>query len=303
MFLAAASLASAGISTGLSIAQAVKQNRLMQEADKKAAEAMSNVMKSLGINTYKNLSINKETYKDMFDNLLASAGMAMEAGREGDERGAAATAGRVLAGVTDAGQKIRDTKAQEMMDLQKLVAGEESRLRDIKAQIGLEEVAGAQEAAADAQKAKTQAITNAAAGLTSMVKEGAGLVPLYQKDKATKQLLSLEKDYQSLIKAGQLDQKYIDANGNPIPFEQYLVKSSGLDENKFMKQVDDGKGNKSNIFDANAIRDYFINTDKESLNQLYQMGMGGSELQGVKPSLSDNKIFEMFPALRNIIGQ
>jgi hypothetical protein len=299
MFLAAAGLASEIITTGISIGQSFQQNELMKQADKKAAEAMSEVMKSLGVNTYDNLSINKETYKDLYDNLLASAGMSIEAGREGEERGAAATAGRVLMAQTDMAQKIRDTKAQEIMDINLKRAEEESRLRDIKAQIGLQEVEGAQQAAADAQAAKNQAITQAASGLTSMAGQAVAMAPLYMKTQASRQLTGLEKNYMDAAKSGKLAQQYYDASGNPIPFEEYLVKASGLDQNKFMKQMEGKDGAKTSVLDSYGVRDYFVNEDAQSLEELYNMGFGGTLQEPAK----ENKYLEMFPGLRRYFGQ
>jgi hypothetical protein len=97
--------------------------------------------KFLEVNVYDQLGIQMKPYELEREALASVGAQSIEAGRE-SERGAAATAGRVYAGYSDAIRDIQTRQGQEMADLEKLSAAEDSRLRDIKAQLALDEAEG-----------------------------------------------------------------------------------------------------------------------------------------------------------------
>jgi membrane peptidoglycan carboxypeptidase len=78
---------------------------------------------------------------------------------------------------------------QELMGLQQLSAQEESRLRDIGVQLDLEEVAGAQLAAANAQELSAQATQQGMQGLTSLGSQLAEQAPLFEQNALARQNL------------------------------------------------------------------------------------------------------------------
>ncbi len=162
-----------------SFSQANKQKKRMQAAEREAKKAMDDARKRIDVNVMEQLSIQKEPYELAREASLVAGTQALQAGVEGSQRGAAATAGRVFMGQQDAQGKIRAAMGQEMGDINRAVVAEEGRLLDIGMGLSLEEVAGAQAAAANAEALRAQAIQQGFEGLTqaaSTVYEGA---PLY----------------------------------------------------------------------------------------------------------------------------
>ena len=179
---AVAGLAATAGTTGMSFYQANKQKKLQQKAQNQANEAMAAARKKLDVNFYEQLAVKKEPYELAREASLAQGAMGIEAGREGETRGAAATAGRVQMAQNQEQGNIRTAMGQELGDIQKAVAEEDSRLRDVGVQLDLATVEGAQEAAANAAEARQQAISQGMEGLTSLVGQAASMAPLYGKD-------------------------------------------------------------------------------------------------------------------------
>lgn len=193
------SLAVGATSTGLSIGQAAKQNKLKKEADAKATQAMADARKKLSVNYMDQLSIAKEPYRLAREAALSTGAQALEAGREGDERGAAATAGRVFAAQNQAQQKIGSAMEQELARLDALSAQEDA---DIAANLGaldLKTAQGAQLAARDAQQARNAAISNAiTTGASTLTGAVETFVPLYPQSKTSKDQSSNQQLTQQL---------------------------------------------------------------------------------------------------------
>ena len=167
----------AAIGIGLSVAstagsfiQAGNQATKQRQAEADADKAMQEARKKLDTNYYDKLSIQKEPYELEREALLAQGAQAIQAGVE-SERGVAATAGRVQMAMNEGQGGIRSAMGQELSNLEKLSAQEDSRLRDVKTQLDLEEVAGAQLAAANAQELGAQALSQGMEGLTSVGKQ------------------------------------------------------------------------------------------------------------------------------------
>jgi hypothetical protein len=185
--LAIGSLAATAVSTGYSFNQAKKQKDLQQKADEKAAEMMEQARRKLEVNVYEELAIAKEPYELQREALLTQGAAALQAGVEGEARGAAATAGRIQLAQQAGQAQTRAAMSQEIMDLEKLTAAEESRLRDIGVQLDLDEVEGAQIASREAAINRAQAMQQGIEGATSMVQQGLAFVPLYQQNRAAQQ--------------------------------------------------------------------------------------------------------------------
>ncbi|MFN5250151.1 MAG: hypothetical protein ACK5DE_03835 [Bacteroidota bacterium] len=190
--LAGVSIAATAASTGMSFAQAGKQKRAMKQAERDAEEAMQEARKKLEINVYEKLAIQKEPYELEREALLSQGAQAIQAGVE-SERGAAATAGRIQMAQQEGQAGVRTAMGQEMAGLERLTAQEEGRLRDIGVQLDLEEVAGAQLAAANAAELSAQAMQQGMEGVVSLGSQVASLAPLYQKSAAVKQFNAAEQ--------------------------------------------------------------------------------------------------------------
>jgi hypothetical protein len=174
----AASVAGATMSFSQAGQAKAKANDAVKAADKALAEAKS----KLDLNFYDALGIQKEPYELQREALLASGAQALEAGRE-SERGAAATAGRVLMAQNEAQAGVRSAMNQDLMALEKLSAAEASRLRDVGAQINLDEAQGAQLARANFESLAGQARTQGMQGVVQGAKSVVSTVPLFMKQK------------------------------------------------------------------------------------------------------------------------
>lgn len=174
----AGSIVSSGLGAVMSFKQASEQKRNMMEAQRAAEIAMAEAKRNLEKNYYAKLAVNKEPYELQREMALAQGAAAIEGARE-QERGAAATAGRIQMGVTDLGNQIRTGMSEEISNLDKLKAQEDSRLRDIGVQINLDEVAGQQQMAADAQAAAAAATQQGWQGVQGVAQNIYGSAPLY----------------------------------------------------------------------------------------------------------------------------
>lgn len=174
-------IAATAASTTMSFVQAGKQKDAMRNAERDADEAMQAARKKLEQNFYDKLSIQKEPYELEREALLAQGAEAIQAGVE-SERGAAATAGRVQLAQQQGQAGIRSAMGQELAGLERLSAQEDSRLRDIGTQLDLEEVAGAQLAAANAQELAAQAEQQGWQGVVSTAGQVASALPLFAQD-------------------------------------------------------------------------------------------------------------------------
>ena len=181
--LALGGLALSATTTGLSFAQAAKERDKMNMANEAAANAMVEARKKLRVNYMDALSINKEAYEMQQDTILAQAQAATQLGIEGDTRGASATAGRVQLATAAGAQQTRVQMGAELQKLEQLSAQEDSRLRDIGVQLDLQEVAGAQAAAREAEARSVAAQQEGIQGATDTLQQGISLgVGLYGAD-------------------------------------------------------------------------------------------------------------------------
>jgi len=155
-FTTIAALGMSAAGSAFSFIQAGKQSKIEKDAQKQAAKAMAEAKKKLEVNMLSGLSIAKEPYELEREALLQQGAAALQAGVEGDTRGAAATAGRVMQAQQQAQAGIRADMAQEMADLDLLKAQEESRLQGARVDLDLGEVEGQQMRAADARAARSR---------------------------------------------------------------------------------------------------------------------------------------------------
>jgi len=194
--IAVGGLAISAGTTAASFAQASKQKKLQRQAEAEASRTLEEARKKLDVNFYEQLGINKEAYELEREALLSQGAQAIEAGVE-SERGAAATAGRVQLAANQGQAGVRTAMAQEVMGLNKLVAGEESRLRDMEAGIDLAEAQGAQLAARDASQAAAAATTQGMQGLQSVGQQALQMVPLFEKTAGARAFKDLSKQAQA----------------------------------------------------------------------------------------------------------
>lgn len=240
--LAAAGLALSAGSTAMSFTQAAKQNKLKNQAEAAAAEAMAEARKKLEVNFYDQLAIQKEPYELEREALIAAGAQGLQAAQEAEGRGAGATAGRIQMAQTQGQRQIASAMGQEMLGLEKLSAEEESRLRDMAVKLDMGEASGAQLAAREAGAAASAATTQAMQGLTSMGQQVAQMAPLYAKTPSARQAARIDNLASRQLGLSQADmQKSIAGLGtiNNVDLSK-VAGMSPLQYQDFMGRLDTG---------------------------------------------------------------
>jgi hypothetical protein len=240
-------LAISGASTAMSFLQAGEQKSKQRQAEADAAAAMAEARKKLQINYTDELAINKEPYELQREALLSQGALAIQAGQE-SERGATATAGRVQMAQNEAQADIRTDMGKEMVDIQNKQIAEQSRLRDLNVQLDLGEVEGAQQAAADAERAAATATAEGFQGLTSTAQQGLAMIPLFPKTASAKAFGKLEEG----------------AKGSGITQADFQNKVAGLSGQA-------GYGNLSGVggMKGAEFTDFMSGLPKSQLNNIY----------------------------------
>jgi hypothetical protein len=196
---------STALTTGFSIGDMRKMRKLQKESDADALKFRQEADKFLEVNVYDQLGVQMKPYEIEREALASVGAQSIEAARE-SERGMGSI-GRIYAGYSDAIRDIQTRQGQEMADLEKLSAAEDSRLKDIKTQLALDEAEGAQTASAMYEERAAQAAKGAIAGVTSMLGQAAKLAPLYGTDIKSEQAafgqMNLNAD--QLQKLGPID--------------------------------------------------------------------------------------------------
>jgi hypothetical protein len=165
-------------STAMSFMQAGQQKSKQRQAEAAAAAAMAEARKKLEINFTDEMAIKKEPYELQREALLSQGAQAIQAGQESD-RGAEATAGKVMMAQNEAQAGIRTAMGAEMTDIENKRIAEESRLRDLGVQLDLGEVAGQQKIAADAEASAAAQTAQGIQGAISTAQQGLSMVPLF----------------------------------------------------------------------------------------------------------------------------
>lgn len=153
-------------STGLSFAQAGKQNTLAKDAEASATKAFEDAQKQLDVNYYEQLGLSKTPYENQREAIAQAGAQAIEAAGA-SERGGAATAGRVLAQSNIAQQGITDQQTKDLQALNKLVVAEDANLASKRGELSLAQAEGAGIAAAQAENLKNQSIMSGVQGLAN----------------------------------------------------------------------------------------------------------------------------------------
>ena len=176
-------LVAAGIGAGTtlyggakSFSDASKARKRGEAAQRAADKAIEEARRRVDVNAYEQLSIAKEPYELMREALLTQGAMGLQTGVEGETRGAAATAGRIQMAQNQQQAGIRAQQAQQMDELNRLVADEDLRRQQQLAGIAMEESAGAEAAIRDAEEDRAAYITQ---GVGTLGKIAEGLSSSY----------------------------------------------------------------------------------------------------------------------------
>ena len=263
--LSGVSIASTAIPAIGSFAQAAEQNRKMREAEEAAAAAILEARKRLEVNYYEGLGIQKEPYELARRELLTQGALATEALKEGDERSLAAGVGRVQLAQQAGQEKVATAMQQEKAQLDKLIAAEEGRLADIGSQLYLQEAIGAQEAAADAQRAEAQAIQQGFAGVTRLGRQLVTMPELYGMSEGAIAATGIDRDFkQDLRQQQRADRKELrqlqrdQLSGTPMGKERQELRQLQRDEMQTVRRA------QRNV-QADTFKNVLSNVDVDSL--------------------------------------
>lgn len=195
--------ATAATTTG-SFIQASKQKKLQKEAEAEADRALADARKKLEVNFYENLGLQKEPYELQREALLSAGAQGLQAGVEGSQRGAAATAGRVQLAQQAGQREIAGAMGQKMFDLQKLALQEDIRLRDMGLGLDIKEVEGQQAQAQAAEAARQAQMQQAIAGVGELVKGAGNLIPEFMPDSDTRASNKLNRQFEGAGRRGDI---------------------------------------------------------------------------------------------------
>lgn len=218
--------------TAASFAQASKQKKLQREAEADAKKYMTDARKALEVNFYEQLGIQKEPYELAREAVTSTAAQAIEAGRE-SERGATPTSGRIFLGAQKGQRDIATQMGQEMQQLDKLVAAEDASLRDKTAALDLEQAAGAQVAAREAETRAQQASQQAIKGLSSLATQADALKTEYGKTASSRQFGKLAESAQEAGLSQAQFQQQLAAFGSKTPTFGNLAGVGAMDPTAF----------------------------------------------------------------------
>jgi len=180
------SLAIGAATTGASFIQAGAQRRKRNAAQKAAERALEDAIEDLSVNYMEDLGINKGIYDIARDRSMVSAAGQLQAAREGSARGIGSTAGQVYQQDLFGQREVRAAQEERQFNLDKAIAAEDARLAGLQANLSLQEAEGAQRAAAEAENARRQAMSEGIEGAIGTVGQAVSMAPLYSKGTAKK---------------------------------------------------------------------------------------------------------------------
>jgi hypothetical protein len=228
--LAAAGLVAQGVTTGISLAQGLKNRSKMLEAEAKASEALNKAKSFLQVNVYDKMAIAKEPFKLAREAAIQQGALALQAAREGSARGAAAAAGGVQMAVMGQEAQNRAAMSEEMYALGLKSAAQEQENMQYMASLNLQEAEGAAKAAADYDTAAMKSFAGAAQGLVGMATTASSMAPDVIKTQAARRVSGLKESYNQAAQAGSLQAGLLGADGQPIGFENAMLRTMGIDE-------------------------------------------------------------------------
>jgi hypothetical protein len=216
-------LASAGASAG----QAVSAGQAARNASSRATKAFDEAMQKLSANQFAGIGLPREAMERQIEANLAAGAELTQAGRE-SERGAAAIAGQVYRGQTEAQREIAGDLGQQLMGLETATAQEEARLASARANLNLAEAEGAQQAAAQFGARQDAALTGAFSALQSAGQQYLEGSELYKKNEGVREYDKLLKQYEKAASDKTLSKQFLDPKTNQaLPFNVAISKLTG----------------------------------------------------------------------------
>jgi hypothetical protein len=228
--LASAGLISEGVTAGISLAQGLKNRSKALEAQAKVTEALDKAKSYLQVNVYDKMGIAKEPFKLAREAAIQQGALALQTAAEGSQRGAAAAVGGIQMAFQNQEAQNRAAMSEEMYALGLKSAAQEQENMQYMASLNLQEAEGAAKAAADYDTAAMKSFAGAAKGLVGVATTAAGMAPDVIKTQAARRVGNLKESYNQAIESGNIQSGLLDSEGNPIGFENAVLKTMGIDE-------------------------------------------------------------------------
>ena len=187
------------ISAGASFTQAAQANKKAKAAQKDADEALNKARQRLKENKFAGLSIPKKAFEQARRDAQVTTATILKAATEGDQRGVAATAGKVQLASDKGAERIASQVENRLFQIDAMKAKEDARLQGLNVGLDLKEIQGQQAAAQAAEALSANALTAGITGLASTV--GAGINALSDNPK-TAEVKNLETA-ENLVEKGQ----------------------------------------------------------------------------------------------------
>ena len=173
---------------GVSVYQALEAKSRMEEAEVAAKKAAANAIRQTEINPYEELSVPTAEYMEQREAVQRMVSAGVQAGGEGDQRGAAATAATAVSAGLESEKDILASQERSLYNRDSAVAGQDAVNQIRREEIYTDMATGAQQSAADQAAARAAAITGAATGLSAVGAEIDAGRALYKQSRGTKMI-------------------------------------------------------------------------------------------------------------------
>jgi hypothetical protein len=227
-FTTIATLGAAAIGSGMSFAEAGKQRKLQSQAEAAAQKAFDEAKAKLDVNYLEGLTIAKEPYELEREALAQAGASALQAGIEGDQRGAGATAGRVLMAQQAQQAQQRAGMSREMQALNQLAAQEDSRLQTARVELDLGEAKGQSQRAQQAQQARASAMNAGIGGLFNIAAAGIESGKLFSGKEGLQQAKQFTKQQNPKRRTRRLGNANIQSVGLPAEYNSDYMAGVGM---------------------------------------------------------------------------
>lgn len=168
-------------STGMSFANAAKQKRLQEEADREAKKAMKDARKRAEKDYFEGLNVPLDAYEAEFEQNLAVAKQNTEALQEGDARALAAGVGRIGATAAQQAEDTRIAMGEEISDLRATKAQSKDAINQQLMEMDVAYAREQNQRKNEAEAKRAQAIQQGIAGIGQTVGAIGDAAPLFKK--------------------------------------------------------------------------------------------------------------------------
>ena len=161
---------------------AAKAKKAAQAAEKEARKSMAAARKRADERVYDMLTIPQEAYEMEYETQLQSDIQALSALQEADARALAGAVGKVGAQQAQEAAKTRQAMGDELFNIEKMKADEESSIKQQNIALDVAEAKMADQRAYEAEQARQQGLTQGFSGLTQAATAGFEAMELFPGD-------------------------------------------------------------------------------------------------------------------------